>query len=71
MEVHFWSLIVAVGMFGIGVAMSAQEGIAHVAHPVNMAVAFDGILLGHALGASMLDSAASVIVDGPPGGDSR
>lgn len=33
MEVYFWSLIVAVSIFGIGGGMSIYEGITHVRHP--------------------------------------
>jgi len=33
MEVYFWSLIVAVSIFGIGGGMSIYEGIIHVQHP--------------------------------------
>jgi cation diffusion facilitator family transporter len=33
MEVYFWSLIVAVSIFGIGGGMSIYEGIAHIQHP--------------------------------------
>jgi cation diffusion facilitator family transporter len=33
MEVYFWSLIVAVSIFGIGGGMSIYEGITHVHHP--------------------------------------
>jgi cation diffusion facilitator family transporter len=33
MEVYFWSLIVAVSIFGIGGGMSIYEGILHVQHP--------------------------------------
>lgn len=33
MEVYFWSLIVAVSIFGIGGGMSIYEGIIHVRHP--------------------------------------
>ena len=34
MEVYFWSLIVAVSIFGIGGGMSIYEGITHIQHPV-------------------------------------
>jgi cation diffusion facilitator family transporter len=34
MEVYFWSLIVAVSIFGIGGGMSIYEGITHIRHPV-------------------------------------
>ena len=34
MEVYFWSLIVAVSIFGIGGGMSIYEGITHMQHPV-------------------------------------
>ena len=34
MEVYFWSLIVAVSIFGIGGGMSIYEGIIHIRHPV-------------------------------------
>jgi cation diffusion facilitator family transporter len=34
MEVYFWSLIVAVSIFGIGGGMSIYEGIIHIQHPV-------------------------------------
>jgi cation diffusion facilitator family transporter len=33
MEVYFWSLIVAVSIFGIGGGMSIYEGITHIRHP--------------------------------------
>jgi len=33
MEVYFWSLIVAVSIFGIGGGMSIYEGISHIQHP--------------------------------------
>lgn len=33
MEVYFWSLIVAVSIFGIGGGMSVYEGITHIQHP--------------------------------------
>ena len=33
MEVYFWSLIVAVSIFGIGGGMSIYEGIMHIQHP--------------------------------------
>jgi cation diffusion facilitator family transporter len=33
MEVYFWSLIVAVSIFGVGGGMSIYEGITHVRHP--------------------------------------
>ena len=33
MEVYFWSLIVAVSIFGIGGGMSIYEGIIHIQHP--------------------------------------
>ena len=33
MEVYFWSLIVAVSIFGIGGGMSIYEGITHIQHP--------------------------------------
>jgi len=33
MEVYFWSLIVAVSIFGIGGGMSIYEGIIHILHP--------------------------------------
>ena len=32
-EVYFWSLIVAVSIFGIGGGMSIYEGITHIRHP--------------------------------------
>jgi cation diffusion facilitator family transporter len=32
-ELYFWSLIVAVALFGIGGGMSAYEGITHLLHP--------------------------------------
>ncbi len=35
-EVYFWSLIVAVSIFGIGGGMSIYEGIIHMQHPVAM-----------------------------------
>ena len=34
MEIYFWSLIVAVSIFGIGGGMSIYEGITHIQHPV-------------------------------------
>ena len=33
MEIYFWSLIVAVSIFGIGGGMSIYEGITHIQHP--------------------------------------
>lgn len=33
MEVYFWSLIVAVSIFGVGGGMSIYEGITHIQHP--------------------------------------
>ncbi len=36
MEVYFWSLIVAVSIFGIGGGMSIYEGITHIQHPVEL-----------------------------------
>lgn len=33
MEVYFWSLIVAVSIFGVGGGMSIYEGITHIRHP--------------------------------------
>jgi cation diffusion facilitator family transporter len=33
MEVYFWSLIVAISIFGIGGGMSIYEGIVHMIHP--------------------------------------
>jgi len=35
-EVYFWSLIVAVSIFGIGGGMSIYEGISHIRHPVSL-----------------------------------
>ncbi len=37
MEVYFWSLIVAVSIFGIGGGMSIYEGISHIRHPAPLA----------------------------------
>jgi cation diffusion facilitator family transporter len=34
MEVYFWTLIVAISIFGIGGGMSVYEGILHLLHPV-------------------------------------
>ncbi len=36
MEVYFWSLIVAVSIFGIGGGMSIYEGITHIQHPAQL-----------------------------------
>jgi cation diffusion facilitator family transporter len=36
MEIYFWSLIVAVSIFGIGGGMSIYEGITHIQHPVEL-----------------------------------
>ncbi len=36
MEVYFWSLIVAVSIFGIGGGMSIYEGINHIRHPITL-----------------------------------
>jgi len=33
MEIYFWSLIVAVSIFGIGGGMSIYEGVTHIQHP--------------------------------------
>lgn len=35
-EIYFWSLIVAVSIFGIGGGMSIYEGITHIQHPVKL-----------------------------------
>ena len=35
-EVYFWSLIVAVSIFGIGGGMSIYEGITHIQHPAEL-----------------------------------
>ena len=35
-EVYFWSLLVAVSIFGIGGGMSIYEGITHIQHPVTL-----------------------------------
>lgn len=35
-EVYFWSLIVAVSIFGIGGGMSIYEGVTHIGHPVRL-----------------------------------
>ena len=37
MEVYFWSLIVAVSIFGIGGGLSIYEGITHLRHPAPLA----------------------------------
>ena len=37
MEVYFWSLIVAVSIFGIGGGLSIDEGITHLRHPAPLA----------------------------------
>lgn len=37
MEIYFWSLIVAVSIFGIGGGLSIYEGIAHLRHPTPLA----------------------------------
>jgi cation diffusion facilitator family transporter len=37
MELFFWSLIVAVSIFGIGGGMSIYEGVVHIQHPSEMA----------------------------------
>jgi cation diffusion facilitator family transporter len=36
MELYFWSLIVAVSIFGIGGGMSIYEGISHIQHPATL-----------------------------------
>jgi len=36
MEVYFWSLIVAVSIFGVGGGMSIYEGVTHIQHPVTL-----------------------------------
>ncbi len=36
MELYFWSLIVAVSIFGIGGGMSIYEGITHIQHPSSL-----------------------------------
>jgi cation diffusion facilitator family transporter len=36
-ELYFWSLIVAISIFGIGGGMSAYEGIRHILHPSHVA----------------------------------
>jgi cation diffusion facilitator family transporter len=35
-EIYFWSLIVAVSIFGIGGGMSIYEGITHIQHPAEL-----------------------------------
>lgn len=35
-ELYFWSLIVAISIFGIGGGLSIYEGIQHLLHPVNI-----------------------------------
>jgi divalent metal cation (Fe/Co/Zn/Cd) transporter len=35
-ELYFWSLIVAVSIFGIGGGMSIYEGITHIQHPAEL-----------------------------------
>ena len=46
-EVYFWSLIVAVSIFGIGGGMSIYEGITHIRHPAPLeAPAINYIVLG-------------------------
>ena len=35
-ELYFWSLIVAISIFGIGGGMSIYEGITHIQHPVKL-----------------------------------
>ncbi len=37
MEIYFWSLIVAVSIFGIGGGLSIYEGITHLRHPAPLA----------------------------------
>ena len=37
MEIYFWSLIVAVSIFGIGGGLSIYEGITHIRHPSPLA----------------------------------
>src|SRR5262249_9683616 len=39
-ELYFWSLIVAVLIFGVGGGLSAYEGILHIVHPTEMRDAF-------------------------------
>ncbi len=60
-EIYFWSLIVAISIFGIGGGMSVYEGIRHLMHPEEMkeplwnyvvlgvAAAFEGTSWGIAL----------------------
>jgi cation diffusion facilitator family transporter len=50
MEVYFWSLIVAVSIFGIGGGMSLYEGITHIQHPTPLQSAtINYIVLGFAM----------------------
>jgi cation diffusion facilitator family transporter len=35
-ELYFWTLIVAISIFGIGGGMSVYEGIIHIAHPASL-----------------------------------
>jgi len=47
MEVYFWSLIVAISIFGVGGGMSIYEGVLHIIHPAHLATAYiNYIVLG-------------------------
>jgi cation diffusion facilitator family transporter len=47
MEVYFWSLIVAISIFGVGGGMSIYEGVTHLIHPTLLVTAYiNYIVLG-------------------------
>jgi len=56
-ELYFWSLIVAVLIFGVGGGVSAYEGILHVRHPAPLQNAFWNYIV---LGAAMVFESSSL-----------
>ena len=62
-ELYFWSLIVAVLIFGLGGGVSYYEGVQHIRHPEPMRdPTWNYIVLSHRLDRPELDGAASVLI---------
>jgi cation diffusion facilitator family transporter len=58
-ELYFWSLIVAVLIFGVGGGVSAYEGILHILHPAPLRDAFWNYLV---LAIAAIFEGASLVV---------